>query len=263
MKLASVSLLLLLVSVAGLAQKHLPKVEKLIIKQQYLKAEVELKAMYANDSSAPEYSYYMGEINREQGRYDMAEKYLNKALGINPGSAQVTAALGKVYAQERKITKAITQLSTAIIMDSANDEYHCSLGAVYMLMDDYETALTILLKAYTLNPKSATTLFNLGLTYSRLKKYDEAVIFLSKSLKKYKDRRVYKERAYAWYQLGRYRKAIRDYTKAIRRKDTKVAWDKQGIGELYYSRAQVWKGLGNKAKYERDMLSAKGNGYGQ
>lgn len=260
-RLASIAMVLLAMQAAGFAQKHLPRIEKQIEKGHFTKAENKLKEMYAHDSSAIEYYYYKGEINRVQGNYNAAEKYFSSVLTINPGSSRATAAIGKVYAQDGQITKAIAELNTAIIMDSANAMYYNSLGAVYFIMNEFETALPILLKAYKLNPRSYSVLYNLGITYSHLQEYNKAIVFLSKSLKKYKNRRVYAERGYVYYKLKKDKKALRNYNKALRMRDARVAWDKEGKGELYYQRAQVWKDLGKQAKYEKDTQFAKQYGY--
>lgn len=260
-KFGLVTLLLFTLSVAGLAQKVIYAVKKPLDKGQVTKAEKKLKKIYAHDSSTLEYYYYMGEITRSLGYYKQAEKYFNKVLEMNPGSVFATEGLGKAYAQEGLITKAITQLNTAIAMDSTSASAYSDLGAAYIVMNDYETALPYLLKAYKHNLKSPALLYNLGITYSQLERYDTAVYFLSKSLKKYKNRRAYGERGYAYYRLDKDRKALRDYNKALRMRATEVAWNKQGIGEIYYWRAQVWKDLGNRAKYLKDMMEAKENGY--
>jgi len=84
--------------------------------------------------------FNLGTIYVQQGRIDLAESHLRRAISLKPDFAEAFANLGILYDSTRRSSKAITPLQKAISLDPQNAIYHYNLGLAYAKSNRLEEA---------------------------------------------------------------------------------------------------------------------------
>jgi tetratricopeptide (TPR) repeat protein len=110
----------------------------------------------------------------EHGRADLAEKYLNFAISIQPDSAKLYGNLGDVLVLEDKQQKAIEAYKKAISLDEYLPWIHNNLGVLFLDQDQYKSAENHFLSALELDPLNIDVHRNLGNVYYAQEKWDMA-----------------------------------------------------------------------------------------
>lgn len=147
----------------------------------YAKNEFEEALKYAPDDFhiVIEYANYC----HATSDFETADKYYQKALQLNPHSAQALAfsALNKTHLKE--IDKSIEQIEHALshIQESAFLFYIA--GRIYFLAKDYEKSKTMLIKSYELE-KLPDAQNLLGLCYFELGNFQQAKLIFTNMLEK-------------------------------------------------------------------------------
>jgi|GEM_PF-1530736 len=245
------------------SQNDITSIDNLIEKGKYDQATKQIKEYFTHDSSKNrlDYYFYLGEINKAEGKYDIAIDYVDRALDINPNSPAAMDEMGLLSAAKGDTNNGLIMLTQAIKLDTGNASFSNDKGTLYVDMKKYSLAIPCFLKAFKSEPEEMTYLYNLGGAYNRIKKYDSTVYYLTMALKKNKYRLLYFERAQAYTNLGKTLEAVQDFNKALALKKSKDPFDDVDDATLIYQRAQVWKASGNTTRYNQDMALAKKNGY--
>jgi len=84
--------------------------------------------------------FNLGTIYVQQGRIDLAESHLKKAIYLKPDFAEALANLGILYDNTRRNYQAITHLEKAVSLDPQNAVYHYNLGLAYAKSNRLEKA---------------------------------------------------------------------------------------------------------------------------
>ena len=84
--------------------------------------------------------FNLGTIYVQQGRIDLAESHLRRAISLKPDFAEAFANLGILYDNTRRSSQAIAQLQKAISLDPQNAIYHYNLGLAYAKSNRLEEA---------------------------------------------------------------------------------------------------------------------------
>ena len=111
-----------------------------------------------------------------------AQKTYEKAVEIDPGSADVHVAHGLALLDEGKVPEAAEAFRTALGCDASRADAHCGLGLAANRELAWETALGHLKKAVALKPDYAEAWYAMKTTYEALKKFESAVEALNKAL---------------------------------------------------------------------------------
>jgi len=146
---------------------------------------------------------------------------------------------GKAYFCLGKYNKAIAELNKAINLSSSLAEAYCSRGIAYRYLGEYKKAIDDFKKAIRLRPYYAYAYLQLGITYERLCQWDEAnknvekaislnprifTLYVSSVIKLTpKTAEEYYEHGYAYFCMGKWKKAIKDFDKVIKLKPSFAA----------------------------------------
>jgi hypothetical protein len=98
--------------------------------KNYEQALLLLEQAVQFDESVPEYHYYYGLCLFENTRLKDSQKYLRKALELDPGNSVYTAELGKIYLKIGLKTKARNAFETVLKNDPSNDTAREGLEAL-------------------------------------------------------------------------------------------------------------------------------------
>ena len=111
-----------------------------------------------------------------------AQKTFEKAVEIDPKSADVHIAHGLALLDEGKVPEARESFRTALDCDSSRAEAHCGLGLAANREQAWEEALGHLKRAVGLKPAYAEAWYAMKTTYEGLKKFEAAVEALNKAI---------------------------------------------------------------------------------
>ena len=159
--------------------------------------------------------------NWEQGDLAAAEKWLKKAVEINPHDSVAEYQLGMVYRKlgredeagqalalsaemrrneanesqlkiecEKKLSEGPREDARAIcqrLYDPNDVGKLTDLGTIYGQRGDFEDAIEPLRRAAELEPQSPQTQYNLAFTYYRMKRFEDARSPLAKALERWPD----------------------------------------------------------------------------
>ena len=111
-----------------------------------------------------------------------ALKTYEKAVEIDPGSADVHVAHGLALLEEGKLAEASEAFRTALGCDASRAEAHYGLGLAANRELAWDSALGHLKKAVALKPDYAEAWYAMKTTYEGLKKFESAVEALNKAI---------------------------------------------------------------------------------
>lgn len=168
-----------------------------------------------NFSSSAEY-IRQADIAREDGEYGDAFRYYNKALALNPDSAEAYNGLGFVNDIRGDYDDAFRCVRKALELKPLFPEAYYTLGWIYLDLEQYEEAFNSYTKALDMKPNYPAAQNGLGKYHEKMGDLDKAV----KSFQKALDLRP--EYPSALYNMGNvcftrgnYEKAIEYYNKVV------------------------------------------------
>jgi tetratricopeptide (TPR) repeat protein len=169
---------------------------------------------FLNGCSKETYFIYLGNREGREGNYDLAIKYYDKVLKINPYNTEIYYNRGLAWDYKGDLNNAISDYTKALeIKKDFKDAYH-NRGLIYNKKGNYDLAVSDFTKALHYNPDNS-------------QKFQ--LIF---------------NRAYAWFEMNDFEKAIDDYTEAIKIHEMSKL-NPSELPEIYYYRAEAWYGKGN------------------
>jgi tetratricopeptide (TPR) repeat protein len=189
------------------------------------------------------------------GKLDLAEKSLLKALQKKPQLALALNALGLVYVYRRDFVKAIDTINRLIQVDPKFYDAYNLLGTIYTEQGNYQQAKEKLLLAANaeeyLTPENAFA--NLAVLEIKFGKYDAALRYAEKGL--FLNRRfapLYNLKGLALENMNEFAQALENYDKAL------ALLDHPDSAYLINS-ARVAAKLGDKKKALNNLELAMGN----
>ena len=106
-----------------------------------------------------------GVVLLEEGQYDRAIAYFNKAIEINPKYADAYNNRGNAYAKKGQYDKAIADYNKAIEINPRFAAAYNNRGNAYMGNGQYDKAISDYNKAIEINPRDAFAYDNRGFVY--------------------------------------------------------------------------------------------------
>lgn len=122
-----------------------------------------------------------GQIAQDQGRFDDALRSYSRALGLSlrdpKTGATASMKMGSVYLAQRKLDNAIASFQRAISLNPASAEANNYLGESLGELKQYGRAMESFNRALVLDPTLLRARYNQGVTYARMgnSKYSEFV----------------------------------------------------------------------------------------
>lgn len=107
-------------------------------------------------------------------KYTEAEKYLNKALAMNPRSARTLYWQALTLRNLGRLPEAVTDLETAAALFPLSRDIHRELGFSYYQQNRYKLAEAQYLKVQSIDPDSLAAHYMLAILYRRLGKMKES-----------------------------------------------------------------------------------------
>ena len=117
------------------------------------------------------------------GIFDLAVKYYEKALVLNPNVFATNYNLGNLYLERGREDDGLRLLQTAVLIRPEIPEIHGLLGEIYLKRKEINLAELHLKRAVEIKPDYAIAMRNLGIIYFfHLKKPEEAAVYFSRAL---------------------------------------------------------------------------------
>lgn len=106
----------------------------------------------------------------------IAFKYAQKALELNDSAPMALITVGQIYLDKRQWDKALAMGERALALDPNSAEVKNHLGSFQFMAGNFEESVLLLERALRLNPYPPSFYYyRLGATYFALERYDEAV----------------------------------------------------------------------------------------
>jgi len=166
----------------------------------------------------------LGIAYKNQNNYYKAEKYLNKAIEINPDNWYNYSYLAEAYEEEGIIDKSIENYHKAIrviekensLIDKENEfddyqsnlksigEYHSKIAKLYEVKEDYDQAILEYQKAISITPDTTRILykFDLASAYFKNKDFEKAIENWELVYKKEEDLNAYFNIGLSYLNIG-------------------------------------------------------------
>ncbi len=125
---------------------------------------------------------YLGVALRQKGDVDKAVIEYQKALEIDPDSAETCYDLGNALAEEGKMDEAIIQFQKARAIDPAYADPYDDLGNALIQKGQVDEAIIDYQKALAINPNNAQACYHLGNALLQKGQADKAIIQYQKAL---------------------------------------------------------------------------------
>ncbi len=152
----------------------------------------------------------------KKGRVDEGITHYQKALEINPRSAEAHFNLGNSLRKKGSVDEATAQYQMALQIEPNHAQAHNNLGIVLALQGRMDEAITHYEKALHIQPDFVEAHYNLGVSLRKQGRLDEAIAHYQKALQIQPD---YAECHYnlgnVFDQQGRLDEAITHYEKAL------------------------------------------------
>lgn len=119
--------------------------------------------------------HMLGFLKAQQGRYDDAIAYLNKAVRKNPADPAALAHYAHALMAAQRFNEALTAYDRLLALQPRHFEAHYNRGVILSQQRKYEEALAALDRALALQPNAAAVHFNRGVVLAELERHREAL----------------------------------------------------------------------------------------
>lgn len=173
---------------------------------------------------------------QQQGRIDLAEGHLRRALVVAPESLGVWYTLGRFLVEQKRLRSAESLYVAGVARFPAEDGLWFSLAGTRERLDDLPGAEAAVRDVLRRDPSDASALNFLGYMWAdRGVRLDEAEVLVKRALEADPDNGAYLDSlGWIYYRLGRYDEARALLERAVERTrgDAEV---RQHLGDLYKS----------------------------
>jgi tetratricopeptide (TPR) repeat protein len=192
------------------------------------------------------------------GEPDKALADANRALELAPRLAAAFRQRGSIYRGKMDRARAVAEYKQALtVIEPRSAADYFDRGWLYNELGDYRSAAADLEQAILLGLKSAEVHGELGHAYRSLKEYDKAETHLDEALRLLPtDARLYGERGDAYFQSGDNRRAVEDYSQALKRMS---GADRGALADVYDRRGVALARLKKYAEATADYDHAIDN----
>lgn len=144
---------------------------------------------------------------------------------------------------------AMVDCESALALDPKNPDALICRGAIYRKREQFDSAKEDLDHALEISPKSANALYQRSELYRATKSYDLALADIDSIIEQLPDSFYYAARGVIYFELGKYEKAVEDYTEAIRLYPENA--------EYYAKRSEIYRYMKQTELAESDEQKAK------
>jgi len=117
----------------------------------------------------------MGEIYRDRGEYNQAERAYGQAANIEPGNFDAQYGHGLVLHLMNRLAEAVRAYLRALAIRPDDFDANLNLATAYLQLDGPSQALPYAERAVQLNPSSGAAHANLGAVYSAMGRHADAI----------------------------------------------------------------------------------------
>ena len=229
--------------------------------EEHIKAEAAFRESLGLNPSDSYIFFNLGISLANQGKYDEAIGYFERALELSTGDeerASAHAQLGFVSCDKDDWEYAIENYETAIQLSDKQKtaEIFFNLGVAYAKLEEYVKAETAFRESLTLNPSDTYTIRNLGVILLFQEKYDESIHYNKKAIELSTDE---EERGCVYATLGETYQKKNEWECAIENYEAAICLSKeQKTAENFLNLAFAYEQLEDYAKAEttyRELLA--------
>jgi serine/threonine-protein kinase len=156
-----------------------------------------------------------GLVAQAEGNSAKAERLFERALELDPKSAEALVRLGALASEQKRNKEAEPLLLRAHQSDPVNWEALTQLGLIHYREGDYTKAASWWEKWRDATPDSAMAYRNLAAAYHGLDRYDDAASALQKALEIQPNASAYSNLGTLVFYQGRYAEAVGHFKKTI------------------------------------------------
>lgn len=152
----------------------------------------------------------VGNIQRQERRYESAVHAYKRALDASPGDPNRWLHVGAVYREMGRSDAAIEYFKKAQELRPGLAIPYMNLGAAYSDLGQFDTAINYAKKAIALNPNLAAGHLNLGAMYRKTGQVEKAIKHLERASRlRPQDALIHEHLAECYVDAGQNEKAIR------------------------------------------------------
>jgi tetratricopeptide (TPR) repeat protein len=118
----------------------------------------------------------------ESGDTATAEKYILKAMDMNPNNDTLMVTVGDFYFKISELEKAQQLYQKAVNVNDNNIDAHLALGEIYAENKNWDEAVAEFKKGMELQPSNAAIPMNISIIFYNNGKYEEAIPQIQKTL---------------------------------------------------------------------------------
>ncbi|KAK1159032.1 hypothetical protein AOXY_G22892 [Acipenser oxyrinchus oxyrinchus] len=152
----------------------------------HLQKDVALSALSKDltdmDKNSPEAWCVAGNCFSLQREHDIAIKFFQRAIQVDPGFAYSYTLLGHEFVLTEELEKALACFRNAIRVNSRHYNAWYGLGMIYYKQEKFNLAEIHFKKALDINPQSSVLLCHFGMVQHALKKSEHALETLNKAI---------------------------------------------------------------------------------
>lgn len=151
----------------------------------------------------------------ESGDYYNAIKAFNKALNMNPNSANAYLGRAEAKLNISETAEALVDVNKSLYLLKDNAEAYCLRGRIYNLKKKYDDALNDFNKSLMIDPTYLEAFSEKAFTLFSMNKEKEAFELVETGIKKDKKAIYYYTRGMLYFQKEKYGKTVDDLNKSI------------------------------------------------
>ncbi|MGL5080082.1 MAG: tetratricopeptide repeat protein [Microcoleaceae cyanobacterium] len=205
---------------------------------QYLdqdKSEEALESCYQafkQDLNCVQILRALGITFQRKSEFKAAFQWYEKALEIQPDSAEVYTDLGNYYFQQQQWSDAILAYRIANRLQPCSETLY-NLGHAFIHLEQWDTAVDAFQNAIQLEPNSHEAYYSLGYIFSQAQDWNNALVAYQNAVKLNSTHCwYYYELGNTWAKLKRWNDAIFSYCQAIDL-DSTQDWFYQNLGNVF------------------------------
>jgi protein O-GlcNAc transferase len=184
--------------------------------------------------------HLLGVIATQRRRYDHAHRLFDRALAIDPRSAEANANHASVLNALRRFDEALACADRALAGAPHHPEAHYNRGLALQCLQRLDDALASYDKALAIRPDFVAALTNRGAALQDLGRYDEAIASFDRALTLRPDNaEAHYNRGLSLQRLQRHEDALASYARALAIRPAFVeAWNNRGLNLQCLHRAE-------------------------
>jgi len=165
----------------------------------------------------------------ETNEYEKAIDDLTTAININPEYFAAYYSRGIVYLKMRKLNASITDFRKSLEINPGDEDAYYNRAIAYFELGNYKNALADYEQALNVNDNNKRAYYGKGLVLFKLEEYKKAIACFDKVLKiDLGFILAYANRAFSYFEQGKYKVAVYDDGKVLNKQKDAVIYYYRG-----------------------------------